>query len=189
MTVVANWQCQKCGEIMRAERLLMITKKYRSSLCYCGATVVETYVPWTLEGDPNGIQFHKDAQHLLYRDMREDGLIPPDEIEKMRRGNPILFPDDVQEEMPRLDVVAKRTVGFAGKQQGGDHYGDPKTDVFAFCEANQIGMVASTAIKYNARLGNKGERDQWIMDARKAIQCTERRCSDLGISLEDLYGE
>lgn len=79
--------------------------------------------------------------------------------------------------------------GLGGKQQGGDHYGAPETDVFAFCEANGIGMVAGTGIKYLARMGRKGVREQWLMDARKAIQCTERRALDLGIKLEELYGD
>ena len=85
--------------------------------------------------------------------------------------------------------MAGKQQGLGGKQQGGDHYGDPETDVFAFCEANNIGMVAGTGIKYLARSGRKGDFEQWRMDLRKAIQCAERRALDLGISLEELYGD
>ena len=81
----------------------------------------------------------------------------------------------------------KKEVGFGGKQQGGAHYGDPKTDPFAFGCANDLDPVSFSIVKYGMRIGKKGERDQWILDARKAIQCTERRCLDLGISLEELY--
>jgi hypothetical protein len=98
-------------------------------------------------------------------------------------------PDPVAARERMLAGRLTTSQGFGGKQVGGIHYGASESDVFAFCEANGIGMVAGTGIKYLARLGKKGERPQWVLDARKGIQCIERRCLDLGITLEELYGE
>jgi hypothetical protein len=79
--------------------------------------------------------------------------------------------------------------GFGGKQVGGTHYGESNMDPFAYADYHQLNAAAGRAVAYVTRLGKKGERPQWVLDARKGIQCIERRCLDLGITLEELYGE
>lgn len=71
--------------------------------------------------------------------------------------------------LTRLSDFATRP-GAVIAQVGGTHYGDPKTDVYAFAMANGLDAMQFNVVKYVTRFRKK----DGIKDLRKAMQTLER---------------